>query len=168
MTVAARLPPVLLVAVVLHTAVLPHLRFFDVAPDLLLLLGVAGGIVGGPDRGAWLGFGTGLLADCFLQTPFGLSALAGAVVGWGVGRVWVGIVHPSWWSPLLTGLVGSAAGVLAFALVGLVVGQDQLVSSRLTTIVGVVAALNAALTPLAVRILRWALDGRSLVSVVPT
>ena len=44
-------------------------------PDLMLALAVAAGLAGGPERGAWVGFAAGLLADCFLQTPLGLSAL---------------------------------------------------------------------------------------------
>ncbi|MEA2703532.1 MAG: rod shape-determining protein MreD [Actinomycetota bacterium] len=75
MTPSLRLPPVLLFALILHTAVFPQLRIFDVAPDVLLLFAIAGGLAGGPDRGAVLGFVAGILADLFLQTPFGLSAL---------------------------------------------------------------------------------------------
>ncbi len=43
MSTATRLPPVLLVAVVLHTAVFPQLRVFGVAADVLLLVAIAAG-----------------------------------------------------------------------------------------------------------------------------
>jgi hypothetical protein len=53
-------------------------------------------------------------------------------------------------------LVASAFGTLLFAAVGAVVGQEQLISTRLPLIVGVVALLNAILSPLVVRAMRWA------------
>jgi uncharacterized ion transporter superfamily protein YfcC len=38
----------------------------------------------------------------------------------------------------------------------LVLGQDHLVSARLATVAGMVGVLNALLSPLAVRLMRWA------------
>lgn len=157
MTTATRLPPVLLLAVVLQTAVLPELRVFGVAADLLLLTGIAAGIAGGADRGAAVGFGAGLLADCFLQTPFGLSALAYSLVGYGVGAFQSTILHTGRWIPILTSTVASAVGVVAFAAIGSVLGQDQLVSAHLVVVAGLVAVLNGAMSWPAVRVMRWAL-----------
>ena len=93
MTPAVRVPPVLLLAVVLHTAVFPQLRLFGVAADVMLLLTISTGIVGGPERGATMGFVAGLLADCFLQTPFGLTALTYCMVGWFVGAFSAGVTY---------------------------------------------------------------------------
>lgn len=155
-TIGVRLPPVLLLAVVVHTAVLPELRVFDVSADLLLLLGIAAGLAAGADRGAVVGFITGLLADCFLQTPFGLSALSYSLVGYGVGAFQATILHGSRWITVAATLVASAAGVVLFASIGLLLGQDHLVSLRLLTVAGVVAVINAIASPLAVRLMRWA------------
>ncbi|MDQ3353296.1 MAG: rod shape-determining protein MreD [Actinomycetota bacterium] len=160
MTTATRLPPLLLGAVVLHTAVFPQLRLFGVAADVLLLLAIAAGLTGGPDRGAAVGFGMGLLADCFLQTPFGLSALAYSLVAYAVGAFASTILHTGRWIPVLTTLVASAGGVVAFAVLGLVLGQEQLMSLRLVTVAVMVGVLNAALSPLALRAMRWALAPR--------
>ncbi len=158
MTTATRLPPVLLVAVMVHTAVAPQLRFVGVAADVMLLLAIAAGIAAGAERGAAFGFVAGLLADCFLQTPFGLSALTYSLVAYGVGAFQATILHTGRWIPMLTTLVASVLGVVLFALVGLVLGQDQLVSARLITVAGMVGLLNALLSPVAVRLLRWAVD----------
>lgn len=152
-----RLPPILLLFVVLHSAVFPQLRVFDVAADVLLLLGIAAGIAGGPERGAVVGFAAGILADCFLQTPFGLSALAYCLVGWGVGSFQTRILHATWWIPMLTAAVASAAGVVLFVVLGAVVGEEQLWSVRAIPIVGVTALWSAALSPLVLRIARWSL-----------
>ena len=157
MTPAVRVPPLLLLAVVLHTAVFPQLRAFDVAPDVMLLLAIAAGIAGGPERGATTGFACGLIADCFLQTPFGLSSLAYSLVGWGVGSFQTRILHATWWIPVLTAAVATAAGVLLFAALGAVVGQDHLISMRLVPIVAVCALWAALLSTALVRLARWAL-----------
>lgn len=152
-----RLPPVLLVAVVVHTAVSPNLRLFGVALDVLLVLAIAAGVAGGPERGAAVGFTCGLLADCFLQTPFGLSALTYALVGYGVGVFQTGVLHSSWWIPAITAAVASAIAVVIFVGLGVVVGQDQLLSTRLIEVAGVLALLHALFTPPAVRLVRWSL-----------
>ena len=154
-----RLPPTLLLAVVLHTAVLPQLRLFGVAADVLLLLAIAAGVTGGPERGAAVAFGCGLLADCFLQTPFGLSGLVFALVGYGVGTFQTGVLHAAWWIPPVTASVASAIGVVGYVGLGVVVGQDQLLSMRALEVAGVVAVLHALLAPVAVRAMRWAIAG---------
>lgn len=154
-----RLPPVLLVVVVLHSAVSPQLRFFGVAVDLLLLLSIAAGIVGGPERGAAVGFVCGLLSDCFLQTPFGLSALTYALVGYGVGVFQTGVLLSSWWIPALTAAAASAGAVVLFVALGVVVGQVQLLSTRMVTITAVIALLHALLAPPVVKLMRWAVAG---------
>ena len=157
MTPSIRIPPMLLVALILHTSVFPQLRVFDVAADVLLLIAVAAGLAGGPERGAVIGFVVGILADLFLQTPFGLSGLTYCLVGWGVGSFQTRVLHTTWWIPMLTAAAGSAAGVLLYAGLGAVVGQDQLISVRLVSIMGVTALWSAILSPLVVRIVRWCL-----------
>jgi len=154
-----RLPPTLLLAVVLHTAVFPQLRILGVTANGLLLLAVAAGITGGPERGAAVAFGCGLLADCFLQTPFGLSGLVFALVAYGVGTFQTGVLHAAWWIPPLTAAVASAAGTVGYVGLGVVVGQDQLLSMWALQVAGVVAVLHAVLAPLAVRAMRWAIAG---------
>jgi rod shape-determining protein MreD len=155
-TTAVRLPPVLLGAVIVHTAVAPQLRLFGVSADLLLLFAIAAGIATGADRGAAVGFGAGLLADCFLQTPFGLSALTYSLIAYGVGSFQSTILHTGRWIPMLTTLVASALGVALFSVSGLVLGEEHLLSTRLVTVAAVVAVVNALLSPLAVRLVRWA------------
>ena len=154
-----RLPPVLLAACIVHTAFAPNLRLLGVAVDVFLLLAIAAGVSGGAERGAGVGFACGLLADCFLQTPFGLSALVYALVGYGVGVFQTGVLHASWWIPAVTAAVASAIGITGYVVLGVVVGQDHLLSTRVLEVIGVVAVLHALLAPPAVRAMRWAIAG---------
>jgi len=154
---AQRLFPVAVAAVVLHTSVFPHFRLLGVAGDVLLVLGLSAGLVAGPEEGAVAGFGAGFLADCFLQTPFGLCALAYCLAGYGVGRFQSRIIHATWWIPAVTLAVGAAGATLLYVVLGAVVGQEQLLSWRLPTIVLGVSLFAALLSPLTVRVARWSL-----------
>jgi rod shape-determining protein MreD len=151
-----RLPPFLLAAVVLHTAVLPQLRPFQVGADGLLLVAVCAGLAGGWRAGAWVGFGTGLLADCFLATPFGLSALANGLVGWAVGSLAGRLLRPGHWVLPATVFGASAGGVVLFAVLGALLGEDGLVTGRLLGVALLVGLLNALLGPAALAATRWA------------
>jgi rod shape-determining protein MreD len=151
-----RLPPFLLAAVVLHTAVLPQVRPFHVGADGLLLVAVCAGLAGGARTGAWVGFGTGLLADCFLATPFGLSALANGLVGWAVGSLAGRLLRPGVWVLPSTVFGASAGGVVLFAVLGTFVGEHGLVTGRLVWVALMVGVLNALLGPATLAATRWA------------
>lgn len=166
MTSAVRVPAVLLTALVLHTAVFPTFRVFGVTADVMLLVAVAAGMGAGPERGVVVAFAAGLLADCFLQTPFGLSALVYSLVAWGAGSFHEAVLPSDRWIGVLTGLVASAGGVVLYALVGAAIGEGHLLSSRLPLVVVVVAVVNALLMPAAVAVLRWALVVRRPTSLL--
>jgi len=152
----AKLPLLLLLFLLLQLTVLAHLRVFGVAPDVMLLLAVAGGVVGGPQLGALLGFAAGLTFDLFLETPLGLSALVFCLIGYAVGNIQGGVLRASWWIPVLTTLAATVAGELVYALVATVVGQPHLVTPHLLVIAGVVGVFNAVAAPVALRLVRWA------------
>jgi rod shape-determining protein MreD len=152
-----RLPLAVILVLVFQSAALQDLRVRDVHPDALLLFAVAAGIVAGPELGALVAFGTGLVADLFVQTPMGLSALAFALVAFGVGTLQANLIRAAWWTTPLTAFVGSALGVILFAVIGAVLGQDQLLTERLPVIALVVALTNAILSLPAVRLAGWAL-----------
>ena len=157
MTQRLRLPLLIILLLVLQTTVLGRLRVAGVAPDVMVLLAVAAGIVGGPERGAALGFAAGFSIDLFLQTPLGLSALVFSLLGYSVGLVTGTVVRAAWWIPVGIATVASAAGQVLFAVLGSVVGQTQLVTARLVTIALVVALFNALFSLPALRLTRWAL-----------
>lgn len=151
-----KLPLLLILAVVVHTAVLAQLRIDGVAPDLMLLVAIAGGVAAGPSGGAVVGFMAGLSIDLFLQTPLGLSALTFSLVGYAVGNVQAGVLRASWWIPLATVLVASIAGEVGYAAVGSVIGQTQMMTPRLLVIAPLVGVFNMVLAPLVLPVVRWA------------
>jgi rod shape-determining protein MreD len=150
-------------AIVLQASLVADLDVGGARGDVVLLLAIAAGLVGGPDRGAAVGFGAGLAFDLLLQSPFGLSALAYCIAGYVVGALQGGVLRATWWIPIASAVGGSAIGILTFALVGETVDQDGLLDLHLVTVVAVVAVLNALLVLPTARLARWAFtagDGR--------
>lgn len=154
-----RLPLAVLAVLTIQSAVLQDMRVRDVHPDAMLLFAIAAGIVGGSEAGALVGFVVGLVADLFVQTPLGLSALTFALVAFGVGALQASLIRSSWWITPLTALVGSAAGVVLFVVIGAVLGQTHLVSNDVPAVVAVVAVMNAVLALPVVRLAGWAMVG---------
>lgn len=152
---------VLLVAIGVQTTFGSDLRVDDVAPDLMLLVTVLSGFIGGAETGAVVGFATGAVSDLFLvNTPFGLSCLAYCLTGFVVGWATASLLRPHWY--LVPGVAGAgtALGVALFVVIGYLVGQAQLVvpgKAWLLEVV-VVEALYAAVFGLPVAtIVGWAL-----------
>src|SRR5438132_9343984 len=155
----AKVPLILLLFLVIELTVLARLRVFGAGPDVMLLLAVVAGIVGGPRAGALFGFAAGIILDLFLETPMGLSALVFCLVGYAVGNIQGGVLRAAWWIPVVTTLVASVVGELVYALVATVVGQPHLVTTHLLVVAAVVGIFNALAAPFALRLVRWSITG---------
>ncbi|MDA8293974.1 MAG: hypothetical protein M0040_06385 [Actinomycetota bacterium] len=165
---AFRVVLVVFAAVTVQGTIVLDLRIGGVHPDVMVLLPVAAGLAGGPAQGATVGFWTGLVADLFLPTPFGLSALVGTMVGFAAGATTAALDRTVWWVPPLTALVGSAVYELAYPLLGAVLGQPQMLHVPLAGIVVLVGIVNAALAIPAVRVVAWALPEASAEGAPPS
>ena len=104
----ARITLVVGLFVTVQQTLMLDLRVGGVHPDVMILLPVVAGIIGGPGRGASMGFGAGLVADLFLPTAFGLSALVGCLIGFGVGVATLALDRTAWWLPPFAALTASA------------------------------------------------------------
>lgn len=104
---------VVALAVVLQVAIVADLRVGGAVADLVLAVVVAAGLTGGPDRGATYGFAAGVAYDLVLDTPFGLTALSYALVGFAVGWAGEALGRTSGWWPVV---IAAAAGAIQVAL----------------------------------------------------
>lgn len=147
---------VLLACLLVQLVILPDIRFGTVRGDAFVALAIAGGLVGGPERGAGVGFVGGLVADLFLETPFGLTALVLSLVGFAVGMLQSMIIRSAWWIPVSIALFVGTATAALWALAGAVVGRPELVTTRLIVIAPIVGVFSALLCPAVMRALRWA------------
>lgn len=151
----ARLSLVIFLFVVVQETVMLDLRIGGVHPDIMLLLPIVAGVVGGPSRGAGIGFAAGLVSDLFLPTPFGLSALVGCLIGFGVGMATIALDRSAWWLAPVAALGASALYEVAYGALGAVLGQPQMLHVNLARIVVVVSVTNAILAFVAVRLVKW-------------
>lgn len=157
MTSRGRLAFVLFVALTLHQSLFAGIRIGDAHPQAMLLVAVAAGLLAGAERGAAIGFTAGLLADLFVQTPLGLSALAYALVGFTVGGVQSAMIRSAWWIGPVTAVMASFAGIVLYGLLGALIGQSHFVSPRLLIVAGWVALMNGILAGPMLRAVGWAL-----------
>jgi rod shape-determining protein MreD len=145
---------VLLAALVIQITMLSDLRLLGALGDLMLALTVAAGLTGGTDRGVTWGFATGVLYDLMLDTPFGLSALTYALVGYAVGLAGSALMRTSgWWPVGVAAVAGAVQATLYTALANLL--GDAFPFGHLPAIALVMAAWCALLVLPLIRVMWW-------------
>jgi rod shape-determining protein MreD len=153
--ITVRTAIVLAGALFLQVAVAPHLTIAGVQVDLLLIVALAAGLAGGPDRGARVGFVAGFLWDLTVDTPLGLSALTYCLAGYFVGTAQRSVVGPTWWTPIPSAGFAAAGAVLFYATLGVAFGHPEWMEGH-TLVIALVIGFTAALLVLpAIRILLW-------------
>jgi rod shape-determining protein MreD len=152
----ARSTVVVFVVLAVQMTLLDSVRVAGAHPDIMLLLPVSAGFAAGPERGAAFGFATGLVTDLFLPTTFGLSALVGCLVGYGVGVVTAGLVRSSWWLPPIVAAAATAAGLLGYAILGALLGERQQLTTFLVPALSVATPAAAILAIPVLRFVAWA------------
>lgn len=140
--VATAVASVLLVAV--QIALISPLRIEGVVVMLVWLWPLALGLTGSTALAVGAGLFTGLLFDAHTVTPFGLSALVGALLAWGISVLAregiADLEAAAWWLPsALFGAAGLCAPALYVSLAALsghvAVWQDSLVAMMIVNAV---------------------------------
>lgn len=155
-----RCAAVIVLVVLVQVSLLDLITIGGAHPDGVLVLAAAAGYWAGGERGAWFGFAAGLGADLVLPTPFGLTALVGSLVGWATGVATAGLVRSSWWLGPLAVAAGTAAGLVATAVVGTILGQRGLIGAYLPAALVVAVPAAAVLAVPELWMVRWALPPR--------
>ena len=153
-----RLVAVLFAALLFQVCVLDEIIVSGTHPDAMVVLVAAAGVVGGPVRGAMVGFAAGLMADLAVRLPFGLSALSFTLVGFGVSflsTAAAGRDLPGARNALV--LCGALGGTLLYGLIGAILDQPGMVSEALTRALLVVGLGAIILGSPALWVLRWVL-----------
>jgi rod shape-determining protein MreD len=152
----ARLALIALGAVIVQVGVLNQIVIGGAHADLFLLLAISAGLVAGPQRGAVMAFTLGLVADLFVQTPYGLSSLCYVIVAFAVGLSTGALPgRPTFGFQLAAAFLGGVGGTLLFAGLGILIGQPSVPPHELAVIVVVVAAGCVLLAGLTCRLLEW-------------
>jgi rod shape-determining protein MreD len=163
-----RVALVIFLVLMVQQTVVVALRLGGAHPDLLWLLPITAALLDGPETGAVVGFWSGLAFDLVLPTPFGLSALVGCVLGYVVGVLSTPVDPRAVWLKPVAALAGSVGADMLFAVLGAILGQDQMVRVDFLAVALVVGVASVVLVLPVNRLMRWALAGegnrRSLVS----
>lgn len=126
--IALRIALIVLLTVILQVSFFSYLSFFGATPNVIPVVVVTLGLLGGGVAGAVCGFVAGLLLDSVLLQTLGVSSLVLLSVGYLAGRYREGVeITSPWIPPLLAGgfTLLAAAG---FAAVELMLGVDASVS----------------------------------------
>ncbi len=163
-----RVALVIFVVLMVQQTVIIALRVDGAHPDLLWLLPITAALLDGPETGAIVGFWAGLTFDLVLPTPFGLSALVGCLLGYTVGSLTTAVDPRAAWLKPVAAVAGSVAADMLFAVLGAILGQQQMVQINFLSLCLVVALSSVVLVLPVSRMMRWALveesHRRSLVS----
>jgi rod shape-determining protein MreD len=159
--IALRIGLILVLTVLLQISFFSYLSFFGTAPDIVPVVVISLGLLGGGVIGAVCGFATGLLLDSALIETLGVSSLVLLSVGYLAGRYREGAeISNSLIPPLLIGGL-TVAAVAGFAAIQVMLGVDTPVSLlvlREIFVKGLLAVLLAIpIYPLLRRALRPAL-----------
>ncbi len=156
-----RLAFVIFLSLMAQSTVLVALRVHGVHPDIVWLLPITAALLDGPETGAIVGFWSGLAFDFVLPTPFGLSALVATLLGYAVGSLTTAADPRDWWLKPVAAFTGSVAADMLFAVLGAIVGQEQMVRVNFVALLVVVGVSSLVLAPVVYALMRWALSGES-------
>ena len=159
--IGVRIALVVVVAVVLQLSFFSYLTIFGTTPNIMPLVAITLGLLGGAMMGAVSGFVIGLVLDSVLFATLGVSSLVLLAVGYLAGRYREGTeISNTLLPPILIGALTMAASA-GFGAIQLMLGIDAEVSLlvlREILVQGLLAFLLAIpFYPLIRRVLRPAI-----------
>jgi rod shape-determining protein MreD len=126
--IALRIALIVLLTVILQVSFFSYLEFFGTIPNVIPVVVVSLGLLGGGVLGAVCGFVAGLLLDSVLLQTLGVSSLVLLSVGYLAGRYREGVEITSVWVPPLLAGGFTLLAAAGFAALQLMLGVDASVS----------------------------------------
>lgn len=126
--IALRIALVVVVAVIVQVSFFSFLAFFGVTPNVVPVVVVSLGLLGGGVVGAVCGFVAGFLLDSLLLQTLGVSSLVLLSAGYLAGRYREGVEITSFWIPPLLAGAFTLLAAGGLAAVELMLGVDASVS----------------------------------------
>lgn len=159
--ISIRIALIVLLAVILQVSFFSYLSLLGATPDVLSVVVISLGLLGGGVVGAVCGFAAGFLLDSVLLQTLGVSSLVLLAIGYLAGRIREGFEISSSLVPALIAGALTALGAFGFAAIQLMLGVETQVSLlvlREILVKGLLAfVLAIPLYPLLRRTLRPAL-----------
>jgi rod shape-determining protein MreD len=145
-------------AVLLQAAIFGRVQFLGMQVDIALLSVLMVALLSGPVNGVTFGFGVGLLLDLMTGQTTGITSLVYVVSGYAIGRLGELRDPESSVVPIVVGLFGTAAVLLVYGAVELLLTQGVRVSGSMVWVIVGTSVINAALAlPVHNRVKAWLL-----------
>jgi rod shape-determining protein MreD len=141
--VPARVGALIFGALVVQMSIVNRIEVAGVSGDLMVVVAIAGGFHAGAERGAVIGFATGLAVDLLLTTPLGLTALVFTGVGYVSGLFAANLIRSSKLAVVALAAVAAPGAMGSWVLIGALFGQTHLFDAPLVAIMLVSSAVAA-------------------------
>ncbi len=153
-----RVLTLLIGAAILQSSIFTEIRLGGTGVELLLLISVLSGYHGGPLRGAYVSFWSGLVNDCIVASPLGIHALIYPAIAVAVSNLEERFINEKSTVRAFGIVLAVATGVLLTAGVGHIFGEGTFNTSSLPETAIVAGVMTTFFSKPLSSIVKWAVS----------
>ena len=153
-----RVLTLLIGAAILQSSIFTEIRVGSTGVELLLLISVLSGYHGGPIRGAYISFWSGLVNDCIVASPLGIHALIYPAIAVAVSNLEERFINEKSTVRAFGIVLAVATGVLLTAGVGHIFGEGTFNTSSLPETAIVAGVMTTLFSKPLSSIVKWAVS----------
>ena len=153
-----RVLTLLIGAAILQSSIFTEIRVGSTGVELLLLISVLSGYHGGPIRGAYVSFWSGLVNDCIVASPLGIHALIYPAIAVAVSNLEERFINEKPTVRAFGVVLAVATGVLLTAGVGHIFGEGTFNTSSLPETAIVAGVMTTLFSKPLSSIVKWAVS----------
>ena len=153
-----RVLTLLIGAAILQSSIFTEIRVGGTGVELLLLISVLSGYHGGPLRGAYVSFWSGLVNDCIVASPLGIHALIYPAIAVAVSNLEERFINEKRAVRAFGVVLAVATGVLLTAGVGHIFGEGTFNTSSLPETAIVAGVMTTLFSKPLSSIVKWAVS----------
>ena len=153
-----RVLTLLIGAAILQSSIFTEIRVGGTGVELLLLISVLSGYHGGPIRGAYVSFWSGLVNDCIVASPLGIHALIYPAIAVAVSNLEERFINEKSTVRAFGIVLAVATGVLLTAGVGHIFGEGTFNTSSLPETAIVAGVMTTFFSKPLSSIVKWAVS----------
>ena len=153
-----RVLTLLIGAAILQSSIFTEIRVGGTGVELLLLISVLSGYHGGPLRGAYVSFWSGLVNDCIVASPLGIHALIYPAIAVAVSNLEERFINEKSTVRAFGIVLAVATGVLLTAGVGHIFGEGTFNRSSLPETAIVAGVMTTFFSKPLSSIVKWAVS----------
>ena len=153
-----RVLTLLIGAAILQSSIFTEIRLGGTGVELLLFISVLSGYHGGPLRGAYVSFWSGLVNDCIVASPLGIHALIYPAIAVAVSNLEERFINEKSTVRAFGIVLAVATGVLLTAGVGHIFGEGTFNTSSLPETAIVAGVMTTFFSKPLSSIVKWAVS----------